>query len=140
MKSNKGFTLIELLAVIVVLAIIMVIATTQINSTIKKSRIDSLMSSLDMVVNQTKKVYVQYGEAMTEDNVKENIDYNKKEYEVSLSGNQVCVETVEGGKFESIKATDIDDEDGEILVLTQTTTNPGGIQKKDTVLICKDYK
>ena len=54
LKNKKGFTLVELLAVIVVLAIIMVIAVTQVNSTIKKSRTNSFISSYKMLVKEIK--------------------------------------------------------------------------------------
>ena len=54
LKNKKGFTLVELLAVIVVLAIIMVIAVTQVNSTIKKSRTNSFLSSYKMLVKEIK--------------------------------------------------------------------------------------
>ena len=53
-KNNKGFTLIELLAVIVVLAIIMVIATQQINNTISRTRVNSMISTLKMAANGVK--------------------------------------------------------------------------------------
>ena len=53
-NNNKGFTLIELLAVIVELAIIMVIATQQINNTISRTRVNSMISTLKMAANGVK--------------------------------------------------------------------------------------
>lgn len=129
--NKKGFTLIELLAVIVVLAIIMVIATQQINGTIKKSRADSLVSSLKIVHKQAKSTYIQYGDTMTADNVAENVDYNPKEYTISLSGNNVCLEAVKDGKFSSVNKADIKAEDG--MTVTENTTTK-------LVKICKPYK
>lgn len=130
-KNNKGFTLIELLAVIVVLAIIMVIATQKINGTLKKSRADSLVSSLDIVVKQAKSTYVQYGDSMDVDNVKENVDYKTTEYEISLDDDYVCLTTVTGGKFSSVKTSDISD--------GSVTAKKAG--SDDTpIIVCKKYK
>jgi len=133
LENKKGFTLIELLAVIVVLAIIMVIATQQINGTLRKSRADSLVSSLNMVVKQTKSTYVQYDESMTVGNIEENVDFNKSEYIISLEDNNVCLTAVAGGKFASVKQTDIKEDDG---IAASEITKDG----KKLVKVCKKYK
>ena len=131
LKNKKGFTLIELLAVIVVLAIIMVIATQQINGTVKKSRADSLVSSLNIVVKQAKSTYIQYGDSMTVGNLEENVDYKNSEYTISLDGNNVCLTTVSGGKFSSVKTTDISD--------TSVTASKVGAGETP-IKVCKAYK
>lgn len=133
-KNNKGFTLIELLAVIVVLAIIMVIATQQINGTLRKSRADSLVSSLNMVVKQTKSTYVQYDESMTVENIEENVDFNKSEYTISLdkANGQVCLTTVAGGKFGSVKVDDINGDGISKNKVNSSSDTP--------IRICKKYK
>ncbi len=109
MKKNvKGFTLIELLAVIVVLAVIMVIATQQINSVIKKNTADSFKSSLDVVAKQAKTFYAAEGMDPTENELRELIDYNENEYQITYGqeNKKICVEATEEGKFGNVKQED----------------------------------
>ena len=100
-KNNKGFTLIELLAVIVVLAIIMVIATTQINSTIKKSRADSFYDSVLIVEKNAKTACIQNGELTTE-GVTGLTEYSTDDMVINVpeDSNNVEVKLVDGGKFD----------------------------------------
>lgn len=96
LKNNKGFTLIELLAVIVVLAIIMVIATQQVNKTIKKSRANSFVESMQTVVKSAKLVWAE-DNALTEDALSKAVDLSSNDYELKVVGN--CIQLKGKGKF-----------------------------------------
>lgn len=113
-KNNKGFTLVELLAVIVVLAIIMVIATQQINKTINRSRAKSFNEAFNIVVENTRILYVE-GE-LDEAELKTSLDYNSNDYEVIFKDNVVCIDAIEkNGKFKNVKMLDTDQFDMDTL-------------------------
>ncbi len=100
LKNKKGFTLIELLAVIVVLAIIMVIATTQINSTIRKSRANSFYESAQVIENNAEMVCAQstIGAIETTD-LTSMSDYSEDDLVIAASGTTVTVTAKEDGQF-----------------------------------------
>lgn len=102
-KNNKGFTLIELLAVIVVLAVIMVIATQQVNKTIKKSRGDSFLESVQSIKKSAEMVCAQDNKIST-DSLTEAV--NASDVTISVAAKTgdtnkatVTVTATSGGKF-----------------------------------------
>ena len=97
LTNKKGFTLIELLAVIVVLAIIMVIATQQVNGTIKKSRANTFVESMQTVVKSAKMVWAQENE-LTEELLKKEVDLSTNDYELKVDSNH-CIQLKGKGKF-----------------------------------------
>ncbi len=103
LKNKKGFTLIELLAVIVVLAIIMVIATTQINSTIRKSRANSFYESAQMIENNAEMVCAQSTlGAISETDLTSMSDYSTDDLDVDVDDNDptiIYIDAVYGGQF-----------------------------------------
>lgn len=104
-KNNKGFTLVELLAVIVVLAIIMVIATQQINKTINRSRAKSFNEAFNIVVENTRILFVEG--VLTEEELKSSLDYNSNDYDVIFKDYHVCIDaTGTEGKFKNVKMLD----------------------------------
>ena len=104
LTNKKGFTLIELLAVIVVLAIIMVIATQQVNSTIKKSRANTFVESMQTVVKAAKVVWAQDND-LTENALKYQLDLSDDEYELKVDDND-CIQLKGKGKFANMDLTD----------------------------------
>lgn len=104
LTNKKGFTLIELLAVIVVLAIIMVIATQQVNSTIKKSRANTFVESMQTVVKAAKIVWAQDNE-LTEDALKAQLDLSADEYELKVDDKN-CIQLKGKGKFNNMDLND----------------------------------
>ena len=100
LTNKKGFTLIELLAVIVVLAIIMVIATQQVNSTIKKSRANTFVESMQTVVKAAKIVWAQDND-LTESTLKSQLDLSDDEYELKVDDND-CIQLKGKGKFNNM--------------------------------------
>ena len=96
LTNKKGFTLIELLAVIVVLAIIMVIATQQVNNTIKKSRANTFVESMQTVVKSAKMVWAQENK-LTEELLKNEVDLSDADYELKVNG--TCIQLKGKGKF-----------------------------------------
>lgn len=138
--NKKGFTLIELLAVIVVLAIIMVIATQQINGTIKRTRADSLVSSMDMAVKQAKTKIID-GSLDVGDDLSDVVDYNKSEYTYSVTkdtdGNYVItlsVPTSGDSKFKTVKWG----EDAVSSVEKKITSNKYSIVNPNGLKACLD--
>ena len=114
LKNKKGFTLIELLAVIVVLAIIMVIATTQINRTIRKSRVDSFLSTMQIAMEASKTCAVQ-GESG--DPCVKNVDYSEDDYSLSMVSTDYETYTIilsakDGSEFENIDVAEFYGNDG----------------------------
>ncbi len=103
LTNKKGFTLIELLAVIVVLAIIMVIATQQVNSTIKKSRANTFVESMQTVVKAAKIVWAQDNE-LTEAALKAQLDLSADEYDLKVENN--CIKLTGNGKFKNMDLND----------------------------------
>ena len=108
LKNKKGFTLIELLAVIVVLAIIMVIATRQINGTIKKSRVDSFLSTYKIIMDATKTCAVQ---KLNSTNCESTIDYSEDDYDLDISTTNyetytITLKAKTDGEFDSIDITE----------------------------------
>ena len=97
LTNKKGFTLIELLAVIVVLAIIMVIATQQVNGTIKKSRANTFVESMQTVVKSAKMVWAQ-DNSLTEASLKNEVDLSESDYELKVDSNH-CIQLKGKGKF-----------------------------------------
>ena len=97
LTNKKGFTLIELLAVIVVLAIIMVIATQQVNGTIKKSRANTFVESMQTVVKSAKMVWAQEND-LTETSLKNEVDLSVSDYELKVDSNH-CIQLKGKGKF-----------------------------------------
>ena len=104
LKSKKGFTLIELLAVIVVLAIIMVIATQQVNGTIKKSRANTFVESMQTVVKSAKMVWAQEN-SLTEESLKKEVDLSTNDYELKVDSNH-CIQLKGKGKFANMDLSD----------------------------------
>ena len=104
LTNKKGFTLIELLAVIVVLAIIMVIATQQVNGTIKKSRANTFVESMQTVVKSAKMVWAQENE-LTEELLKKEVDLSTNDYELKVDSNH-CIQLKGKGKFANMDLTD----------------------------------
>ncbi len=97
LTNKKGFTLIELLAVIVVLAIIMVIATQQVNNTIKKSRANTFVESMQTVVKAAKIVWAQDNK-LTEAALKAQLDLSADEYDLKVDEKN-CIQLKGKGKF-----------------------------------------
>lgn len=79
MKNKNGFTLIELLAVIAVLAIILVIATSSVIGTIKTSRTNVFVETMEMGVKNAKSVLATKGTLDTK-SLKESMDYKENQY------------------------------------------------------------
>ena len=106
LTNKKGFTLIELLAVIVVLAIIMVIATQQVNGTIKKSRANTFVESMQTVVKSAKMVWAQEND-LTEESLKKEVDLSTNDYELKVDSNH-CIQLKgkDTGKFANMDLTD----------------------------------
>ena len=104
LTNKKGFTLIELLAVIVVLAIIMVIATQQVNNTIKKSRANTFVESMQTVVKSAKMVWAQENK-LTEESLKKEVDLSEADYELKVDGNN-CIQLKGKGKFANMDLGD----------------------------------
>ena len=104
LTNKKGFTLIELLAVIVVLAIIMVIATQQVNGTIKKSRANTFVESMQTVVKSAKMVWAQENE-LTEESLKKEVDLSEADYELKVKDN--CIQLKGKGKFANMNLGDV---------------------------------
>ena len=100
LTNKKGFTLIELLAVIVVLAIIMVIATQQVNGTIKKSRANTFVESMQTVVKSAKMVWAQEN-SLTEASLKNEVDLSESDYELKVDSNH-CIQLKGKGKFNNM--------------------------------------
>ena len=114
LKNKKGFTLIELLAVIVVLAIIMVIATTQINRTIRKSRVDSFLSTMQIAMEASKTCAVQ---EETGTDCVANVDYSVDDYSLSMASTDYKTYTItlsakDGSEFEGIDVAEFYGNDG----------------------------
>ena len=104
LTNKKGFTLIELLAVIVVLTIIMVIATQQVNGTIKKSRANTFVESMQTVVKAAKIVWAQDND-LTESALKSQLDLSDDEYELKVDDND-CIQLKGKGKFANMNLKD----------------------------------
>ncbi len=149
--NKKGFTLVELLAVIVVLAIIMVIATTQITGVIKKNTVDSFSSSLDVVAKAAKTIYLQFGDSITAEDIKANVDYDPNQYEITLEGEKdsqkVCITSVADGKFSDMDVTYFPDGDWSKDERTEisSTDSAGEIKKEENnnfnqTTACKEFK
>ena len=96
LTNKKGFTLIELLAVIVVLAIIMVIATQQVNGTIKKSRANTFVESMQTVVKSAKMVWAQENK-LDQESLENEVDLSGADYELKVDG--TCIKLTGKGKF-----------------------------------------
>ena len=96
LKNKKGFTLIELLAVIVVLAIIMVIATQQVNQTIKKSRGNSFLETVQSIKKSMQIVCAEDNEINTETL---NAAVDAKDVTIKVESGKVSVTAKDGGKF-----------------------------------------
>ena len=105
LTNKKGFTLIELLAVIVVLAIIMVIATQQVNGTIKKSRANTFVESMQTVVKSAKMVWAQEN-SLTEASLKNEVDLSESDYELKVDSNH-CIQLKGKGKFANMNLKDV---------------------------------
>ncbi|MFR5756677.1 MAG: Tfp pilus assembly protein FimT/FimU [Lachnospiraceae bacterium] len=103
LTNKKGFTLIELLAVIVVLAIIMVIATQQVNGTIKKSRANTFVESMQTVVKSAKMVWAQENK-LDQESLKNEVDLSDADYELKVVDN--CIQLKGKGKFANMDLTD----------------------------------
>lgn len=103
LTNKKGFTLIELLAVIVVLAIIMVIATQQVNSTIKKSRANTFVESMQTVVKSAKMVWAQENK-LDQESLKNEVDLSDADYDLKVDG--TCIKLTGKGKFTNMDLTD----------------------------------
>lgn len=104
LKNKKGFTLIELLAVIVVLAIIMVIATQQVNSTIKKSRANSFVSSYKMIVKEIKsRMAMSALESGT--TIECNKDTCPSSYDISAEDYEMTVVKIDDSYILTLKGT-----------------------------------
>ena len=153
--KNRGFTLIELLAVIVVLAIIMVIAGASIVRVINKSRVDSFVSSYNMVIKAIHKRIELGGAditALTCDDTATcasiyDLDISPEEYDLKVAkyNNDLIVKMsgTSGGKFEDIKLTTSDVEDSFTLydkngigtennsIGTRINVNSGNITKNE---------
>ena len=99
MKNNKGFTLVELLAVIVVLAIIMVIATTQVNNTIKKSRRDAFIQTVQTIEKAAETVCFQ-DNSITAESLGEAV--KAEDVEISVADNVVTVTPIDDGKYDNM--------------------------------------
>ena len=63
-----------------VLAIIMVIATTSVNKTIKKSRTNAFISSMNLAVKNAKRILISEWN-LDSNLLKDSLDYSKDEYE-----------------------------------------------------------
>lgn len=83
MKNKNGFTLIELLAVIAVLAIILVIATSSVIGTIKSSRTNVFVETMEMGVKNAKSVLATKGKLDT-GSLKESMDYKENQYNFTV--------------------------------------------------------
>lgn len=104
LTNKKGFTLIELLAVIVVLAIIMVIATQQVNSTIKKSRANTFVESMQTVVKSAKMVWAQENK-LDQESLKNEVDLSDADYDLKVDG--TCIKLTGKGKFTNMDLNNV---------------------------------
>ncbi len=135
-KNNKGFTLIELLAVIVVLAIIMVIATTQINRTIRKSRVDSFLSTMQIAMEASRTCSVQQESG---DDCVANVDYSEDDYTLTMTSTDYTTYTItlsakDGSEFESINVAEFyGNDDGTTIDQDKVKAQLGHSSKTDNV-------
>lgn len=144
LTNKKGFTLIELLAVIVVLAIIMVIATQQVNSTIKKSRANTFVESMQTVVKSAKMVWAQENK-LDQESLKNEVDLSDADYDLKVEG--TCIKLTGKGKFTNMDLNNVTlpsnytvigkntlsvsvDVDGTEKACPITTTTSSGTSKK----------
>lgn len=91
--KKRGFTLVELLAVIVLLAIISAIAATTISGVIKKTKINSFLSSFK-ILNKSLKDKIALGDTNVECDDKKNdnkcssiYEYDEDTYEMEVKKN-----------------------------------------------------
>ena len=142
LKNKKGFTLIELLAVIVVLAIIMVIATRQINGTIKKSRVDSFLSTYKIIMDATKTCAVQQ---LSSTNCESTIDYSEDDYDLDISTTNyetytITLKAKTDGEFSNIKIKDYYPNNSDIIKKLGTNSTSLTIITLDENSLKADYQ
>ena len=98
LTNKKGF------AVIVVLAIIMVIATQQVNSTIKKSRANTFVESMQTVVKSAKMVWAQENK-LDQESLKNEVDLSDADYDLKVDG--TCIKLTGKGKFTNMDLNNV---------------------------------